>query len=92
MLLKAFSSDTPQSIKLQNKVPKNTMWTQLWIEISQSEKRMQKTGIVVQSVLRAYRKITTGVQERKGTLSVYTMAAFLLFYFICLWYCIVLYI
>ena len=39
-ILKAFSSDTPQSIKRQNKGPKEhdeKIYTQLWIEIGQSE-------------------------------------------------------
>ena len=50
--------------------------TRLWIEIGHSEKRKHKTGIADQSVPRAKRKITIGVQERKRTPSVYTMAAF----------------
>ena len=48
----------------------------LQFEIGQSEKRKYMTGIVVQSVLHAYRKITTEVQERKRNPSFYTMAAF----------------
>ena len=55
-ILKAFSSDTPQSIKRQNRFGKKhdgKIYTQLWIEIGQSEKRKHKTGIVDQSVPRA---------------------------------------
>ena len=62
----------------------NTMediqYNQLWIEMGQSEKCNHMTGIVVKSVLRAYSKITTRVQERKRTPSFYTIAAFL---FVC---------
>ena len=50
----AFSSDTPQSIKRQNK---------------------HKTGILDHQ-WRVQKKITTGVQERKRTPSVYTTTAF----------------
>ena len=59
-ILKAFSSDTPRSIKCQNKGPK-------------------EHDEVVRSVPRACRKITTGVQERKRTPSVYTIAVFCLY-------------
>ena len=54
-LTKAFSSETPQSIKRQNQGPKGTIkiYTHLWIEIGQSEKCKHKTGIVDQSVPRA---------------------------------------
>ena len=51
------------------------------MKIGQSGKREHMTGIVVQSVLRAHRKITTEVQERKRTPSVYTIIA--AFFFVC---------
>ena len=56
-ILKAFSSDTPQSKKRQNKGPKEhdeKYKTQLWVEIGPSEKRKHMTGIIVQSIPPAY--------------------------------------
>ena len=50
ILLKAFSSDTPQSTKHQDKGPKNHDG-KLWIEKVQSEKCKHKTSMVVESVL-----------------------------------------
>ena len=44
------------------------IYTQLLIEIGKSEKREHVTGIAAQSVLRAYRIITTGIQEENELL------------------------
>ena len=68
----SFSCETLQSMKQQNEGRKKSFGSTK----GQSEKYEHITGIVTQSVLCAYRKITTGVEERKQTPSVYTLKAF----------------